>query len=155
MNRLVALILALSTGLAAAADAPPVAEDPALEKRVTRLASELRCLVCQNQSIADSNAELAADLRKQVRELLKSGKSEAQVREYMVQRYGDFVLYKPPVKNTTVLLWAGPFVLLVVALGAFVLAVMRRRSRIDDRELTPEEHERAKALLAGSGEKRA
>lgn len=155
MNRLPALILALCVGLATAAEAPPVAEDPLLEKRVMRLASELRCLVCQNQSIADSNAELAADLRKQVREMLKSGKTEAEVRQFMVQRYGDFVLYNPPVKSTTMLLWAGPFVLLLVALVTLTLAVWRRRSRPDERELTPEEHERAGALLARDGEKRS
>ncbi|MGH8631112.1 MAG: cytochrome c-type biogenesis protein [Burkholderiales bacterium] len=155
MKRLPALVLSLCMALAMAADAPPLAEDPVLEKRVIRLASELRCLVCQNQSIADSNAELAADLRKQVREMLKSGKTEAEVREFMVQRYGDFVLYNPPVKTTTALLWAGPFVLLVVAVAALVLAVMRRRSRVDERELTPEEHERARALLAPGGEKRS
>jgi cytochrome c-type biogenesis protein CcmH len=155
MKRLPALIFALWAGLAAAAEAPPLAEDPVLEQRVMRLASELRCLVCQNQSIADSNAELAADLRKQVREMLKSGKSEAEVRRFMVQRYGDFVLYKPPVKTTTVLLWAGPFVLLAVALVALVLAVLRRRGRFEERELTPEEHERARALLARHGDKRS
>jgi cytochrome c-type biogenesis protein CcmH len=155
MKRLSVLILTLWVGLATAAEAPPVAEDPLLEKRVMRLASELRCLVCQNQSIADSNAELAADLRKQVREMLKSGKSEAQVRQFMVQRYGDFVLYNPPVKKTTVLLWAGPFVLLVVALVALVVAVVRRRDRFEERELTPEEHERARALLTREGEKRS
>jgi len=120
-----------------------------------RVASELRCLVCQNQSIADSNAELASDLRRQVRDMLKAGKTEAQVREFMVQRYGDFVLYKPPVKTTTMLLWGGPFVLLVVAITALVLVIMRRRSRIDDQELTPEEHTRASALLSGREEGRS
>jgi len=154
MTRLAALIFVLCAGLAVAAEAPPLAEDPVLEKRVMRLASELRCLVCQNQSIADSNAELAADLRKQVREMLKSGKTEAEVRQFMVQRYGDFVLYNPPVKTTTALLWAGPFALLVIALAALILAVTRRRSRFEERELTPEEHERAQALLARDGKGR-
>ena len=155
MKRLAALILVLCTAVAGAADAPPAAEDPALEKRVLRLASELRCLVCQNQSIADSNADLASDLRKQVREMLKAGKTDAEVREFMVQRYGDFVLYKPPVKTTTMLLWGGPFALLVVGITALVFALMRRRGRIDQQELTPEEHERAKALLSGDGESRS
>jgi cytochrome c-type biogenesis protein CcmH len=153
MKRLPALIVALCCFLAAAADAPPVAEDPALEKRVMRLASELRCLVCQNQSIADSNADLAADLRNQVRELLKAGKTETEVREFMVQRYGDFVLYKPPVKSTTMLLWVGPFVLLAVAIVVFGLGLRRRHGRIDEQELTPEEHERARALLTGDEER--
>ncbi len=154
MKLLPALILAMSAMLTEAADAPPVAEDPVLEKRVIRLASELRCLVCQNQSIADSNADLAADLRRQVREMLKAGKTEEEVRAFMVQRYGDFVLYNPPVKTATALLWAGPFVLLVVAVAALFLALMRRRAQIDERELTPEERERARTLLAGGGEKR-
>jgi len=155
MRRLAALVFALCVALAVAAEAPSLAEDPALERRVMRLASELRCLVCQNQSIADSNAELAADLRKQVREMLKAGRTEAEVREFMVQRYGDFVLYDPPVKTTTALLWVGPFMLLVVAVTALVLAILRRRSRVDERELTPEEHERAGALLARDREKRS
>jgi cytochrome c-type biogenesis protein CcmH/NrfF len=91
-----------------AADAPDVAADPALEMRVNALSAELRCLVCQNQTIADSHAELAIDLKNQVREQLSAGRSERQVIDYMTQRYGDFVLYRPPLKATTVLLWAGP-----------------------------------------------
>ena len=94
-------------------------EDPGLERRVTSLAHELRCLVCQNQTIADSNAPLAQDLRNQIREQLKAGKSERDVIDFMVARYGDFVLYRPPFKAATVALWAGPFVLL--ALGAWLL----------------------------------
>ena len=91
-----------------------------MEKRVTALATELRCLVCQNQTLADSNAPLAVDLRNQIREQLKSGKSERDVMEYMVARYGDFVLYRPPLKATTIALWAGPFVFLVLGAGILV-----------------------------------
>jgi cytochrome c-type biogenesis protein CcmH len=120
-------------------------EDPALEKRVRDLSGELRCLVCQNQTLADSNAPLAIDLRNQVRDQLKSGRSERDVREFMVERYGDFVLYKPPLKASTVLLWAGPFLLLLV--GAFVLARRLLRRREPPPELSAAERERAARLL--------
>lgn len=94
-----------------------------------KIAAELRCLVCQNQTIADSNAGLAVDLRNQVREMLRAGQTPEQIRDYMTARYGDFVLYRPPVKSTTALLWYGPGALLVIALVVFVL-LMRRRSRL-------------------------
>jgi cytochrome c-type biogenesis protein CcmH/NrfF len=114
-----AVWLALQLGTAWAADAPTTAADPALEARVNRLSAELRCLVCQNQSLADSHADLAIDLKNQVREQLQAGRSEQDVIRYMTERYGDFVLYRPPVKATTVLLWTGPVLLLLV--GAVVL----------------------------------
>ena len=104
------------------------AED--LDKRVAALADELRCLVCQNQTLADSNAPLAVDLRNQMREQLAKGASEREVREFMVARYGDFVLYRPPFKATTALLWAGPALLLVLAL-ATLFTVLRRRQRMN------------------------
>jgi len=119
-------------------------EDPGLERRVTSLAHELRCLVCQNQTIADSNAALAQDLRNQIREQLKAGKSERDVIDFMVTRYGDFVLYRPPFKATTAALWTGPFVLL--ALGAWLL-VRRVRKRAPPPELTEAERRRAAQLL--------
>src|SRR5881394_4407761 len=106
-------LLVLACGFAAAQD------DAALEKRVRELSTELRCLVCQNQTLADSNAPLALDLRNQIREQLKAGKTERDVVDFMVPRYGDFVLYRPPFKATTAALWTGPFVLL--ALGAWLL----------------------------------
>src|SRR5262245_7607470 len=105
------------------------ADDPALEKRVAALAHELRCLVCQNQTLADSNAPLAVDLRNQIREQLKKGASEQEITDFMVQRYGDFVLYRPPLKASTVLLWTGPFLLLAV--GVLVLLRRVRSSRRD------------------------
>ncbi len=105
------------------------------------LSAELRCLVCQNQSIADSNADLAVDLRRQIREQLGSGRSEGEVRDYMVQRYGDFVLYRPPLKASTLLLWGGP--LLLLALGVVLLV---RRIRSAGRQATPlSDGERARA----------
>ena len=120
-------------------------EDPALEKRVQQLSHELRCLVCQNQTLADSNAPLAVDLRNQVREQLKSGKSERDVVDFLVARYGDFVLYRPPLKASTVLLWAGPFLLL--ALGIVLLVRRLRRPRSAAPELSDAERERAAKLL--------
>lgn len=130
----------------AATPAAPAAADPALEKRVTALSEQLRCLVCQNQSVADSNAGLALDLKNQVREKLAAGQSEQQVVDFMVARYGDFVLYSPPVKSSTWLLWFGPFLLLAIAVAALVMRLARRRPV----EALPEsERQRAAQLLAG------
>jgi cytochrome c-type biogenesis protein CcmH len=120
-------------------------EDAALEKRVRDLSHELRCLVCQNQTLADSNAPLAVDLRNQVREQLKSGKSEQDVIAFLVARYGDFVLYRPPLKASTVLLWTGPFLLL--AFGSFLLFLRARRKAPLPPELSDAERERAAKLL--------
>jgi cytochrome c-type biogenesis protein CcmH len=125
----VALVLALTAMAAAAKEAVPEAADPALEARMTRITSELRCLVCQNQTIADSTADLAADLRRETRELLKQGKSDQEIIDYMTARYGDFVLYRPPLRKTTVLLWFGPALMLVIGAAVLVL-VLRRRSRM-------------------------
>ena len=118
--RAAALVLMLAvTAPATWAGAGPVASDPALEQRVQSLANQLRCLVCQNQTIADSHADLAVDLKNQVREQLRAGRSEAEVLDYMTQRYGDFVLYRPPWKASTVLLWTSP--LITLALGGLLL----------------------------------
>ena len=122
---------------AMAKEAAPEAADPALEARMTRITSELRCLVCQNQTIADSNAGLAVDLRRETRELLRQGKSDAEVVSYMTARYGDFVLYRPPLRSTTALLWFGPAAMLLLA--AFVLVlVLRRRSRMSATAFDPD-----------------
>lgn len=137
------LILTAATGYAR--EAPSAAADPVLEKRVMALSAELRCLVCQNQTIADSNAELAIDLKNQVREKLGQGMSDKDVIDYMVQRYGDFVLYRPPVRSTTWLLWFGPFLLLVV--GIFFLGLKLSRRRIQADALPESEMQRAAQLL--------
>jgi len=121
---------------------------PDLDQRVAAIAAELRCLVCQNQSIAESNADLAVDLRRQIREQLKEGRSERDVLDFMVQRYGDFVLYRPPLKASTFLLWGGPFLLLV--LGIFLLARKIRSVRRPAPQLSEAERARAAALL-GTG----
>ena len=122
-----------------------LAQDPALERRVTNLAHELRCLVCQNQTLADSNAPLAVDLRNQIREQLAAGKSERDVVDFMVARYGDFVLYRPPLKGSTILLWVGPFAFLV--LGFYLLLRFLRRRRIAAPQLSDAERSRAARLL--------
>jgi cytochrome c-type biogenesis protein CcmH len=119
-------------------------EDPKLERRVTNLAHDLRCLVCQNQTLADSNAPLAVDLRNEIREQLKAGKNEREITDFMVQRYGDFVLYRPPFKASTVALWLGPFVLLV--LGAWIF-YRRLRKREPQPTLSEAERSRAAKLL--------
>ncbi|HYN27064.1 MAG TPA: cytochrome c-type biogenesis protein [Burkholderiales bacterium] len=144
MTALLLMMLALP---AYANEAVPAAQDPALEQRVMRLTAELRCLVCQNQSLADSHADLAIDLKNQVRSQMKAGKTDAEIREFMVARYGDFVLYRPPLKPTTAFLWAGPFVLL--AAGGLTLGfyLRRRRERLTVSELAPEQRARAEALL--------
>lgn len=145
-----ALILTLATLTAHAADAPPAAANPELEKRVMALSQELRCLVCQNQTLADSHADLAIDLKNQVREKLASGMSNQDVINYMVERYGDFVLYRPPVKGTTWLLWFGPFLLLVGGIAILFMKLSRRRAA--EQELPDAELKRAAALLEGAGE---
>ena len=113
------------------------AADPALEARMLAITGELRCLVCQNQTIADSHADLAVDLRQEVREMIQRGQTDAQIRRYMTDRYGDFVLYKPPFKATTLVLWLGPALLLAVALVALVV-VVARRTRLADDQFEPE-----------------
>ena len=130
---------------AGAQTARPMAADPALEARVLEIAHELRCLVCQNETIAASHADLAIDLRNQIREQLVSGRSEREILDYMVQRYGDFVLYNPPVKPVTWLLWGGPFVLLLAML-AWLWGMLRRR-RADAPALSDDEQRRARELL--------
>ena len=116
--RIVALLFVL---LPAFASAQAPESTPVDEARYQHLLSELRCLVCQNQSIAESNAPLADDLRRQVRELMNAGRSDKEIQHYLTDRYGDFVLYRPPLKSTTVALWAGPFVLLLIGLVVALL----------------------------------
>ena len=121
------------------------AQDAAIERRVSHLSHELRCLVCQNQSLAESNAPLAQDLRNQIREQIAAGKSDQDVVDFMVQRYGDFVLYRPPFKASTLVLWVGPF--LFLALGFFFLFRFLRRRRVPPPELTEAERATAAKLL--------
>jgi cytochrome c-type biogenesis protein CcmH len=117
--------------------ARPTADDPALEARMLEITGELRCLVCQNQTIADSHADLAVDLRQEVREMLKRGQTPEQIRRYMTDRYGDFILYRPPLKPSTAVLWLAPAGLLAIALVALGM-VIRRRARLADDQFEPE-----------------
>lgn len=151
--------LALGTaGFAAAQQTPAATEhkeaaatefDPVEHKRVLGISEQLRCLVCQNQSIADSNAELAVDLRNQVIEQINAGRTDKEIIDYMVQRYGDFVLYNPPFKASTIILWVGPVVLFLGALIAFYINVRRRKSTGADapKALSPDEKKKAEELL--------
>ncbi len=147
-SALIALILAGAMCGAGANQAASLAADPVLEARVMKVAEELRCLVCQNETIAASHADLAVDLRKQIRSQLSQGRSEQQILDFMVERYGDFVLYRPALKATTLLLWVGPFALLLIA--AFTLARAIRRRQLSAAPLAPADADRARRLLEES-----
>jgi len=138
---LVTMLLCLLGGLpawhAGANEAAPASADPALEARVMQIAAELRCLVCQNQTLADSHASLALDLREQMRVMLREGADADQVRRFMTERYGDFVLYRPPLKATTLALWFGPLALLIGGI-AVLFVVLRRRNRLGAEHFEPE-----------------
>lgn len=152
--RLWMMVFALLFPLAAlAGEAQPVAEDPVLEQRMIKLSEDLRCLVCQNESLAGSHADLAQDLRQEIREQMRAGKSDDQVIDYLTQRYGDFVLYKPPVKPLTWLLWFGPFALLIGSVGGLYAYIKRRGSRPVDEPLSEEEKKRVADLLGNNGNK--
>ena len=142
-----ALVLLVSP-FAAAREATPVGADPAIEQRMMTLAQELRCLVCQNQTLADSQADLAADLRQEIRELMQKGQSDEQVKRYLVARYGEFVLYRPPLEPTTWLLWFGPAVLLLGGLATLYAVLIRRRRLAAADPLTADQEQRALALLS-------
>ena len=143
-----ALFLASTAVFASEINEAAQAADPVAEKRLQGLSEELRCLVCQNQTIADSNAELAVDLRREIRGMIANGKSDKEIVDFMVDRYGDFVLYRPPVKGITLLLWGGPIVLLVFGILALLRYLRQRAGRLaDEQPLTADEARRAAALL--------
>ncbi|MCL2523988.1 MAG: cytochrome c-type biogenesis protein CcmH [Betaproteobacteria bacterium] len=151
--RVFVLVLALGLGSAgvhaSSAWEAAQAADPVAEKRLQDLSRELRCLVCQNETIADSNADLAVDLRREIRSMIHDGRSDNEILDFMVARYGDFVLYRPPVKGITLLLWGGPVLLLLLGVGALFAYLRRRASRLGDAErpLSAEEASRIEALL--------
>ena len=151
------LLVFLFAGFTAAKDAPPTSgEDPAVEKRLQTLSKELRCLVCQNETLADSQAGLAEDLRREVREQIKAGKTDQEIISFLTQRYGQFILYRLQVTPTTYLLWFGPFVLLIGGLVILFRYIRQRRDSITEKPLTNEESRRASELLAStSGEQKA
>ena len=129
--------------------------NPQTEARIRQLSEKLRCLVCQNQSLADSNAELAQDLRVKLREQVQAGRSDEEIMDYLVQRYGDFVRYEPPFKASTALLWLGPFVLLASALGLLVMILRRRRAAPEEAALSPDDRRLVERVLGpgDSGDK--
>ena len=134
-----------------AGEAKPMSNDPVLEARVMVIAEELRCLVCQNETIAASHADLAVDLRSQIRIKLSQGQSNQQILDFMVARYGDFVLYRPPLKASTVLLWVGPFALLLLAGGVLAFNIRRHRGTANSSSMTEAEQRRAQQLLDQKG----
>jgi len=142
------MVLLLLPSLAAAGEAAPLAENPQAEARLKALAVELRCLVCQNQTLADSNAPLAEDLRREVREMIAKNMSDKEIIDFLVTRYGDFVLYRPPLKITTTLLWVGPFLLLIGGAIALVIALRRRQKKLADVALSEAERNRVAQLLS-------
>ena len=146
-------IIASCPMAALAVEATPTDKDALVAARAVRLSEKLRCLVCQNQTIADSSAELAQDLRRQIHEQIAAGRSDDEIIDYMVARYGDFVLYQPPVKSTTALLWAGPALLLVAGFAGLVHLIRARRTEPEAPPLTDEERDRAGRLLGGDGGK--
>jgi len=150
MTRLLflSLLLLCVTPSVIARDAQPNSEDPAVEQRLHKLSQELRCLVCQNETLADSRADLAEDLRREIREQIKAGKSDQEIIQFLTARYGQFILYRPQVTPTTYLLWFGPFVLLLGGLFVLFHYIKQRRDALTEKPLTADEHRRAQELLA-------
>ncbi len=146
---LFAALLSMLAGVAGAGEAQPVGEDPVIEQRMVNLSTDLRCLVCQNETLAGSHAELAEDLRREIRQQMKQGKNDDEVIKYLTDRYGDFVLYKPPFRSYTLLLWLGPFLFLAIGGGVWYLTLKRRRSLRADTEVSAVAMNEAKNLLEG------
>lgn len=147
MKYLLIALFCLAPVFSYAGEAKDRAEDPVLEKRMIGLAQNLRCLVCQNESLASSHSELAEDLRREVREQMQKGLTDQQIIDYLVARYGDFVLFDPPVKSYTLLLWYGPFALLLMGLAGLVFQLRKRKNKVSEPQLTAEDAQKAAALL--------
>ena len=145
---LLAILFSIAAGPAMAGEAQP-SEDPQIETRMRALTEQLRCLVCQNETLADSRADLAEDLRREIRKEIKAGKSDPEIIAFLTQRYGDFILYNPPVKMTTYLLWFGPFVILLTGIAVLYRYLGRRKKLIHDKPLTAGERKQAEDLLRG------
>jgi cytochrome c-type biogenesis protein CcmH len=147
MKHLLILLFCLLPAFSYAGEAKDLAEDPVLEQRMVKLAEKLRCLVCQNESLASSRSELANDLRREVREQMKKGMSDQEIIDYLVSRYGDFVLFDPPMKRYTLLLWYGPFALLLIGLVGLIFQLRKRKKQISEASLSTEDAQRASDLL--------
>lgn len=148
-----ATLIALSLGSVFARDAVPLSDDPVTEQRLISISEEMRCLVCQNESLAGSRSDLANDLRREIRILISEGKSDDQIRSFMVERYGDFVLYRPPVKPVTWLLWIGPFVILGIGIAGLLMYLRRRNSSVPNVVLTDADNQKIDALLNAADKK--
>ncbi|HQR83455.1 MAG: cytochrome C biogenesis protein CcmH [Polynucleobacter sp. 17-46-58] len=136
-----------TANFALAKDAVPLADDPVTEQRLIVISEEMRCLVCQNESLAGSRSDLANDLRREIRNLIQEGKTDEQIRTFMVERYGDFVLYRPPVKPITWLLWIGPFVILIAGIAGLLIYLRRRNQNVASTTLSADDNRRIDALL--------
>lgn len=147
MKYLLILLICLLPAFSHAEEARDLAEDPVLEQRMVALAQNLRCLVCQNESLASSRSDLAKDLRQEVRDKMKQGMSDQQIIDFLVSKYGDFVLFDPPMKKGTLLLWFGPFALLLIALAGLTIQLRKRKTQVPEATLSTEEAQRAAALL--------
>jgi cytochrome c-type biogenesis protein CcmH len=148
MKSLLIICAALACfGTSFAKDAAPLAEDPVVEQRLISISEEMRCLVCQNESLAGSRSDLANDLRREIRTLIQEGKSDDQIRNFMVERYGDFVLYRPPVKPITWLLWIGPFIILAVGIMGLLTYLRRRNQSMPNTILTEADNQKIDVLL--------
>ena len=141
------IALACVANITFAKDAAPLADDPVTEQRLIAISEEMRCLVCQNESLAGSRSDLANDLRREIRVLIVEGKTDEQIRNFMVERYGDFVLYRPPVKPITWLLWIGPFVILLAGIIGLMVYLRRRNQGMPSATLSAEDNRRIDALL--------
>ena len=144
---LLVLSVICSGNMVLAKDAVPLADDPAIEQRLIVISEEMRCLVCQNESLAGSRSDLANDLRREIRNLIREGKTDDQIRSFMVERYGDFVLYRPPVKPITWFLWMGPFVILLAGIIGLMVYLRRRNQSVPSTKLSEADNRRIDALL--------
>lgn len=147
MKYLLILLICLLPAYSYAGEAKDLADDPVLEQRMVKLAENLRCLVCQNESLASSRSDLAKDLRQEVREKMKQGMSDQEIIDFLVSKYGDFVLFDPPMKSYTILLWYGPFALLLIGLVGLVIQLRKRKNAVPETQLSAEQAQRAAALL--------
>ena len=147
MMRKYLFLLCMMPFLTYAGIAQDMAKDPVVEKRMVGLAENLRCLVCQNESLASSHSDLAEDLRREVRELIQKGMTDQEIKDYLVARYGDFVLYEPPMKSYTLLLWLGPFALLLIGMSVLFFQLRNRKKTVSDSTLSPEAQKRVTDLL--------
>ena len=142
----------IASPLSFAKEALPVAENPEIEKRMIILSEELRCLVCQNESLAGSRSDFAKDIRREIREQLLANKSDKEITDFLVARYGDFVLYRPPVRTNTMILWFGPFAFLLVGGALLFLFLKKRRKSLQEVPLTNEQLKQAENLLKESSD---